>query len=198
MASVASLGIVSDIHGHVEKFRQVLIHPRVDDRLIIVAGDAINRGPDSPGVISLIVELQESKRCVWLRGNHEAALLAYANDPGAFVSLAAVGGLGTVRQYVDVAIGNVWQQFMDRIPRAHLAALRRTAPFFETDDLWVAHQIDVGLGHRTGKYVVTGHRPQAYDSPQIGRTEAQIDTGAAEGGPLSMLLWPELEVIQSS
>ena len=68
---------VSDIHGCLETFLALLegVRLKKKDQLFIV-GDAINRGPNSAGVLDLILSLKEKQYQVfYLRGNHEQIVL---------------------------------------------------------------------------------------------------------------------------
>ena len=68
---------IGDIHGCARTFRALLkrIDLSHDDELYLL-GDYIDRGPDSRGVLDLIMEMRESGyRLHGLRGNHEQALL---------------------------------------------------------------------------------------------------------------------------
>lgn len=70
---------ISDIHGCVRTFRQALDHINLaaNDELFLL-GDYIDRGPDSQGVIDLILELQRNGQAVvCLAGNHEEMLLDF-------------------------------------------------------------------------------------------------------------------------
>lgn len=65
--------IVGDPHGLVDEFRELVkladYRPGVDR--LIVAGDLVDRGPDSPGMVRLAMELGAEA----IQGNHDAKLL---------------------------------------------------------------------------------------------------------------------------
>lgn len=95
-----NLWAISDVHGESEKLIRILSKtglvesgcstfkcdwttPKKGARgqLLIVAGDNINKGPDSVGVVRLLMELQKQAKdkrgkVVLLLGNHEAELMA--------------------------------------------------------------------------------------------------------------------------
>lgn len=60
-----------DIHGHLGKLEALInkLPLTADDRLIFL-GDYIDRGPDSRGVISLLLQIKEQYDCVFLLMNH--------------------------------------------------------------------------------------------------------------------------------
>jgi serine/threonine protein phosphatase 1 len=75
---------VSDIHGHNRTFNNLLhkIGFTKNDRLVII-GDAIDRGPDSKGVLDSIIALKEQGYTVaHVMGNHERMMLDVYDDPG--------------------------------------------------------------------------------------------------------------------
>ena len=66
-----------DIHGQREKLACLLdqVRPTRTDHLVFL-GDYIDRGPDSRGVVDLLIELAgDFPQTVFLRGNHEQMLL---------------------------------------------------------------------------------------------------------------------------
>lgn len=94
--------IIPDIHGEVDLLNQIL--EKFPEHHYVFLGDLIDRGPDSPSVVSEVIELCKSKRAVLCRGNHEdmmVAGLAYGNDV-AFSSWISNGGDATVNQYFDL------------------------------------------------------------------------------------------------
>ena len=88
-----TLYAVSDVHGRLEELEQLLVGSGLAVRrgpalmwsggraLLVVAGDLVDGGPDSVGVVLLLERLRReaaagSGRVVVLLGNHEAKLLA--------------------------------------------------------------------------------------------------------------------------
>jgi Calcineurin-like phosphoesterase len=88
-----TLFAVSDVHGRLEELEQLLVGSGLAVRrgpaiawsrgraLLVVAGDLVDGGPDSVGVVLLLERLQreaaaEGSRVVVLLGNHDAKLLA--------------------------------------------------------------------------------------------------------------------------
>ena len=67
-----------DIHGELEKLDELIeeIPLEPGDRLVFL-GDYIDRGPDSPGVIDRLIELQQRFDCTFLLGNHESMLMDF-------------------------------------------------------------------------------------------------------------------------
>jgi hypothetical protein len=95
-AGYDTLWAVSDVHGRLEELGALLVASRLAIRrgptiawnpergrvLLVVAGDLVDGGPDSVGVVLLLERLQREaanagSRVVVLMGNHEAKLLAH-------------------------------------------------------------------------------------------------------------------------
>lgn len=90
--------VFSDVHGHCGTLRRLFdrVSPASDDRILML-GDMIDRGPDSVGVLRFCRELADNGATV-LRGNHEALMLDFFNNPhngDAYSSWALNGGRKT-------------------------------------------------------------------------------------------------------
>jgi len=74
------IAVLSDVHGNVPALEAVLedIAAWQPDR-VIVNGDLINRGPDSPGVYRLL--LSQVPQAILVKGNHETFTLRCADRP---------------------------------------------------------------------------------------------------------------------
>ncbi|MCB0628292.1 MAG: metallophosphoesterase family protein [Saprospiraceae bacterium] len=73
---------ITDIHGCLDSFKALLdkIAYTSEDELYLL-GDYIDRGPDSKGVIDLILKLREQgHEILCLTGNHEAMFLEIAGE----------------------------------------------------------------------------------------------------------------------
>ena len=86
--------VITDIHGCAKTFKKLLkkINLTKQDTLYLL-GDYIDRGPDSKGVIDLILKLQKDGYKVHtLKGNHEDMLLAAMYKEMYFRSWLSNGG----------------------------------------------------------------------------------------------------------
>jgi serine/threonine protein phosphatase 1 len=180
---------IGDIHGCSAALAAVLdaIRPGPEDTLVPL-GDYINRGPDSPVVLDLLLSLSERCRLVPLLGNHEEMLLS------ALRLSAELGCIGSAEE---------------AIPDRHLAFLRGCHPFHETDthlfvhagydpDLpmdrqpgnrlrWEFLDPDVARPHCSGKVAIVGHTEQlGGEVLDLGFLKC-IDTGCHAGGWLTAL-----------
>jgi serine/threonine protein phosphatase 1 len=81
---MARLLAVGDINGYRNKLSRLLdlVQPSHDDRLVFI-GDYVDRGPDVPGTIKLLLDLQrEFPGTVFLTGNHYHLLLSMLSARG--------------------------------------------------------------------------------------------------------------------
>lgn len=75
--------VIGDVHGCIKTLRALMedkIQPGRQDRLIFV-GDYVDRGPDSKGVVSYLMELRlMGYHLTLLKGNHEDMMLRSVYD----------------------------------------------------------------------------------------------------------------------
>lgn len=211
-----SLYAIGDIHGCVKSLEALIdkIQPSADDHLVFI-GDYVDRGPDSKGVIDLLQNLAEVRRCTFLRGNHEAMMLNFL-DRSELELWHINGGDATLASYsVD---GRV------EIPEDHVEFIRDTVSYHEEPDFFFVHaglkpdltimenlqrySSDVFLWERSHlavqeyaweKPIVCGHTPQRepINEPKL----ICIDTGCVYlsypgYGTLTAVRLPEREMIR--
>ena len=123
---------IGDIHGCLGTLNVLLerLAPTEDDHLIFI-GDYIDRGPDSKGVIDCLLALRESRKCTFLRGNHEAFMLDYLQTRD-FELWGINGGIATLKSYADEG-QNV------HIPEAHIAFVKETELYYDDPDFFFVH-----------------------------------------------------------
>lgn len=98
---------VGDIHGCLGKLDGLLEKIKTDaaafkgDVTLVFLGDYQNRGPSSKQVLDLLVEAPWPKawKSVFLRGNHEQALLDFVADPAGKPDWLGWGGIETLASY---------------------------------------------------------------------------------------------------
>jgi serine/threonine protein phosphatase 1 len=124
---------IGDIHGCALTLDALLdqLSPTADDHLVFM-GDYIDRGPDSKGVIERLMALQKTHPCTFLRGNHEALMLACL-DQYEYELWAVNGGNDTLRSY-----GIREFRFHD-LPEDHVAFVRATEFYYETPTFFFVH-----------------------------------------------------------
>ena len=96
--------VFSDVHGHVAPLRRALarIAPS-DEDVFFCLGDMIDRGPEALEVVNVCRELPN---CTILRGNHEALMLDYfdnPDDPIAMINWGQNGAAATISDLKDLS-----------------------------------------------------------------------------------------------
>src|SRR3954465_12751867 len=91
---------IGDIHGCSAALDALLdaIRPRPEDT-IVTLGDYIDRGPDSRGVLDLLIDLGRRCRLVPLLGNHDEMLLGVRTSRHPISWLVGMGGNATLDSY---------------------------------------------------------------------------------------------------
>jgi serine/threonine protein phosphatase 1 len=101
------LYVVGDVHGCVELLAAMhgliladAAEHEVPRRVVVYLGDYIDRGPDSKGVVDLLIEAPlPGFESVHLKGNHEQALLDFLNDITIGPDWFSFGGIQTFASY---------------------------------------------------------------------------------------------------
>lgn len=205
--------IIGDVHGMLDSLTVLLDALRVtDEDLLIFVGDLVDRGPQSKGVVSLLME-RESRGGpqVVLTGNHEEMLLRAhtetTDSQGVFGLIwARHGGVRTLASYGG------------SVPPDHLAYLFGLADVVEgigrheitAAHAWVGSAASYHTetvrwarpwrsnGDRGGRMAVIGHT--IVPAPTWHGDHLLIDTGAflGSGGALTALDADTLEVTSVS
>ncbi len=195
---------IGDIHGCNTALLSLLnkVQPLREDRIVFL-GDYIDRGPASRQVIEACLELGKTSSPAFIRGNHEAMILAARESDLKSDIWQNCGGLETLSSYS----ADFRQDWVSAIPDSHWGFFERTARFVETDmhifvhacldpELDMNHQPDWLLyweyfgrlrPHKSRKRIVCGHTPQHSGEILDVGFAACIDTGAAVGGWLTCL-----------
>jgi len=150
---------IGDIHGYVDVLRD--LHLKIDEDLkqspiekvtLIYLGDYIDRGPDSKGVIDLILSHQKTHshiEHICLMGNHEDAMLEFINDPnGPRQDWVLWGGIEAMESYgmtierdhklVEVA-SELAKGLADALPELHLEFYKNLGLYHIEDGYMFAH-----------------------------------------------------------
>jgi len=210
---------VGDIHGRADLLDETTA--RIDEDLErrpikyaveIYLGDYIDRGPDSRGVIDLLTVRLVRNRAVCLRGNHEALMEMFLQDPAVLQSWLPLGALQTFASYgISPRSGtktaaDFHRSLVAAFPRTHelfLQCLRnsfRCGDFLfvhagirpgvpielqdSSDMLWIRDEfLNSQQAHST--FVVHGHTPVPH--PDIRHNRINIDTGAWRSGTLTCI-----------
>ena len=215
---------VGDIHGRADLLGDML--RRIDRdaaasgpaerRTLVFLGDYVDRGPDSRAVVERVIGgLPEGFDAHFLKGNHEAMLLDFLEEPWRLEHWLMNGGEATMRSYgIDPeslwrldAAPEAWREaFAKALPEAHLQFLKSLKLSVSFGDYLFVHagvKPGVPLAAQQeedliwirgpflnsvepfGKIVVHGHTPK--DAPVIRSNRIGIDTGACFSNRLTAL-----------
>jgi serine/threonine protein phosphatase 1 len=214
---------VGDIHGRPDLLADLLRQIEVDaahrgavKKTLVFLGDYVDRGPDSCGVVEMLLnDLPEGFETRFLKGNHEAMLLAFLDDPQTLDHWLMNGGDATMASYgVDIgrlddmdAAPQAWRDaFAAALPEAHLNFFKSLKLMIADGDYLFVHagvrpgvpieaQSEKDLlwirgeflesDEAFGKVVVHGHTPLRV--PEVLPNRIGIDTGAVFTGQLTAL-----------
>lgn len=194
---------IGDIHGYDVALCAVLdqIGPTRDDT-IVTLGDYVDRGPNSRGVLEILIDLQDRVHLVPILGNHDEMMLSiWEGDRDLFDDWLHYGGAATLQSY-DLTT-------LNGLPEHHIHFLQRCHAYFETPNYMFLHANYVEhrpLGeqdmftlrweslrqrlpgpHRSGKKAVVGHTAQRnFEILDLGYLIC-IDTCCYGGGWLTAL-----------
>lgn len=224
--------LIGDVHGCRDELVTLLEHlgyvvggtretPDVrapDGRKAIFVGDLVDRGPDSPGVLRLVMHMVGNGTAMCVPGNHDVKLqrklagrdvrvthgLAETleqlqDEPDEFKREVASFIDALVSHYVlddgklVVAHAGLKQELQGRTSgRVREFALYGETTG-ETDDFGLPIRHDWARDYRGPAMVVYGHTP--VPEPEWVNRTICIDTGCVFGGKLTALRYPEKELV---
>jgi serine/threonine protein phosphatase 1 len=219
--------IIGDIHGQADLLERLLAN--IESRhnwkysgkkaKLVYLGDYIDRGPNSAGVIDLVMKGLPDFSNVFLKGNHEQMLIdaLTSDDRSIWNNWMSAGGEITLKslnydifqnkydiEKLHDCLGEVrikWLKSLelthklDDIICVHAGFCPNTSldNQLEKDMLWIRKRF-LGSGHDFGFGIVHGHTPDK--APIVKSNRIEIDTGAGMGGELTALVvnkpWGEL------
>ncbi len=224
--------VIGDVHGCygelvellgrlgyavVEDGASITVAPPAGRRAIFV-GDYVDRGPDSPRVLRLVMAMAAAGTAICLPGNHDIKLVRKLKGRdvrithGLAQTLAQLAGekeefRTAAREFLEGLVSHV---VLDdgRLVVAHAGmresyqgrASGRVRDFAlfgettgETDELGLPVRGQWAADYRGKATVVYGHTPVA--DPEWLNNTINIDTGCVFGGRLTALRWPERELV---
>jgi serine/threonine protein phosphatase 1 len=213
---------IGDVHGRADLLEQIFVSIDADlgsrpaDMPIeLFLGDYIDRGPASSEVLDRLIDRCHSHPTFCLRGNHEAYLLEFLNNPAILDEWSRYGGLETLLSYglapslnadpdERARLANALKRALPAKHRHFLSNLRTTftcGDFYfvhagvrpgiplerqaEEDLLWIREDFLIHE-EQFEKIIVHGHTPVL--SPDIRLNRINIDTGAFATGHLTCLV----------
>jgi protein phosphatase len=221
---LAELEELLDRLGYVETERdRVLVRAHPEGRRAIFVGDLVDRGPDSPGVLRLVMDMAAAGSALAVPGNHDLKLVRKLSGRDVKVAHGLVETLAQldampeaerrpfedeVRRFLDGLVSHLWLDD-GRLVVAHAGlkeemqgrgsgAVRAFATFGETtgetDEFGLPVRLDWAAEYRGRAMVVYGHTPTPI-AEWVNNTIC-IDTGCVFGGKLTALRYPERTLVE--
>lgn len=213
---------IGDVHGRIDLLRTIIKKIEADssrfsdDRVlkIVFLGDYIDRGDNSRDVLSFIMDLECSHpgRYVFLRGNHEAALLDFLDDPvgksawlewGGHQTIASFGILPSGTELDAQQLVEIRDALQERISN-FVPFLKLLHPYYVSGQVIFAHASldpNVSLESQPESALLWGRTPKgqsrtlpgyrivhghfAGDEPTSSAEHICVDTGAYYSGKLT-------------
>lgn len=225
--------IIGDIHGCRAELEQLLttlgyeisrdanglavdaVHP---SRRAVFVGDLVDRGPDTPGVLRLVVGMVAAGHAYCVPGNHEDKLLKALRGKNVKVSHGLEESLAQlaaepeefraeVMTFIDGLVshyvfdeGRLVVSHAGLVERMHGRASGRVRSFClygettgETDEFGLPVRYPWAQDYRGRAMVVYGHTPTP--EPEWINNTICLDTGCVFGGSLTALRYPERELV---
>ncbi|HLY78993.1 MAG TPA: metallophosphoesterase family protein, partial [Caulobacteraceae bacterium] len=211
---------IGDVHGRLDLLKaartQLLRHDQGRQNPVVFLGDYVDRGPDSCGVIELLMGWKRAS-VFCLKGNHEAMMVqAYRRrDAESLETWLSFGGDATLRSYGAESFN---QFSLDLIPERHVVWLEGLPSLLEDDHrvfvhggllpgvriarqredvlLWVRQRFLLAQGDEfpDGKHVVHGHTPVwagklSPSEPELLEHRTNLDTAAYATGVLTIAVF---------
>ncbi len=187
-------------------------------RRAVFLGDLVDRGPDTPGVLRLVMGMAAAGSALCVAGNHEVKLLRalrganvrrshgldasleqLAAEPPEFSAAAGQFIDGLISHYV-LDGGNLVVAHAGLIERYHGRASGRVREFClygqttgETDEYGLPVRYPWAQEYRGRATVLYGHTP--VPAPEWVNNTLCLDTGCVFGGRLTALKYPERAVV---
>jgi serine/threonine protein phosphatase 1 len=208
---------IGDVHGYAENLACALRMCAADAAdhgmraRIHLLGDYVDRGPDSRGVIEMLMEGPHDDHVEWLplRGNHDHVFASVCRDPKHELAREwwEHGGQQTMMSYgwhplrdgmpadIGTWVPKAHSDFLMSLPLAHVvgsrfyvhAGIRPGRPISDQTDrdlMWIRNEF---LKHKgdLGVIVVHGHSPEAAN-PQVHGNRIAMDGGCFYTGNLAI------------
>ena len=214
---------IGDVHGRLDLLVDLLARIEEDNERrgpaktwLVFLGDLVDRGPDSRGVVDLLVNRPPAfARNVFLKGNHEEFFLAVlGGDDSGVQHWLAYGGTECAQSYgltsgwmLNATPAAIMERLIAQVPESHVRFLGEMHDSFRFGDYLFVHagiRPGVALDKQVGRdlrWIREGFLDDRSDHGVIvvhghtivGRVEERpnriaIDTGAYHSGVLTALV----------
>jgi serine/threonine protein phosphatase 1 len=134
---------IGDIHGERGMLEELLASlPLLSDDRLIFVGDYVDRGPDSKGVVDVLIQVAKTRKCIFLIGNHESMFLDFLGWEGSMYfagdAFLANGGDRTLMSY-DFFGSEDSDSMEFSLPKAHEEFFRKLVLYHTEGDYVFVH-----------------------------------------------------------
>lgn len=229
--------IIGDIHGCLDELKELLIKlgytiqlveatdtnfgyevTAPEGRKVIFLGDLVDRGPDSPGVLRLVMSMVNARVAYCVPGNHDLKLQKYLggknvqirhglevtvqqleSETAEFKSIVEKFLYSLISHYVFdrgklvVAHAGIKEEMQGRGSGAVRSFCLYGETTGEIDEFGLPVRYNWAKEYRGKAKVVYGHTPVP-EAEWLNKT-IDIDTGCVFGGKLTALRYPEEELV---
>ena len=128
---MAKTYVIGDIHGGLRALQQLIERMRLqpDDRLIFL-GDYVDGWSESRQVIEYLMELERTRPCIFIKGNHDAWCEEWLQGMELTVDWLLHGGQVTIASYAGISEKEV---------KEHLAFYSRMKLYYEEEGKLFVH-----------------------------------------------------------
>ena len=217
--------IIGDIHGCRSELESLLgklgydngaAHP--EGRKVVFLGDLVDRGPDIPGVLRIVMKMVESGTALCLPGNHEMKLLRKLRGREVQITHGLAESLEQLEReppefqkqvmgFIDPLVSHyvlddgklvVAHAGLKESMQGRGSGKVRDFALYgettgETDEFGLPVRYNWASEYRGRAMVVYGHTP--VPEPEWLNGTINIDTGCVFGGRLTALRYPEKEIV---
>jgi polynucleotide kinase-phosphatase len=218
--------IIGDIHGCRSELESLLGRlgydvdgaRHSDGRTIVFLGDLVDRGPDIPGVLRLVMKMVASGSALCVPGNHEMKLLRKLRGKDVQITHGLAESLAqlereppefrkSVMEFIDDLVSHyvlddgklvVAHAGMKESMQGRGSGKVRDFALYgettgETDEFGLPVRYNWAAEYRGRAMVVYGHTP--VPEPEWLNGTINVDTGCVFGGRLTALRYPEKELV---
>ena len=226
---IGPFDIIGDIHGCYDELIKLLVklgynnylnswvHPQ--GRKVVFAGDLVDRGPKTPEVLKLVMDMTSTGNAYCVAGNHDVKLMRWLSGKNVLAKhglQASIDQLATetptfkdeVKKFLDSLISHyVFDNGKLVVAHAGLkenmhgrssGAVREFCLYGDTtgeiDDFGLPVRLNWAADYKGRAMVVYGHTP--VPKAQWLNNTIDIDTGCVFGGSLTALRYPERELVE--
>ncbi|HEY9685069.1 MAG TPA: polynucleotide kinase-phosphatase [Oculatellaceae cyanobacterium] len=225
--------IIGDIHGCYDELQELMVklgynfsshedggdtaeHP--SGRKAVFLGDLVDRGPKTPSVLRLVMNMVRAEKALCVPGNHDIKLMKKLKGRDVRITHGLKESLeqlevespefkATVSKFIDGLVGHfvlddgklvvahagMKQEFQGRTSSRVREFALYGETTGETDEYGLPVRYNWAQDYRGDAMVVYGHTPVA--EPEFLNRTVCIDTGCVFGGKLTALRYPERDFV---